>query len=220
MGFQGRNSSPLLLLLGLFQMLEDNIIDFLLKAETLKRIHRSGWQIAGVHVADYESVAAHSWGSSLVALLISRSIFESGADISVDRVLTMSLLHDISEAEISDIPKRAVALGGAKMRAGKDKAEAKAFRRIIEPVMTLLPIEIDVQPEDMSLEERVVRAADLLDMLFHAISLETAGADPKLLDEFFVNSRNAISQLEIDLADAIYVRLEEMHNQHLRQKSR
>ncbi|TFG14499.1 HD domain-containing protein [Candidatus Thorarchaeota archaeon] len=200
-------------------MLEDVIVEFILKSETLKRIHRSGWQIAGVHVADYESVAAHSWGSSLIALLISKHIARLGGEINTDCVLMMSLLHDISEAELSDIPKRATDLGGAEMKAGKMKAESEAFRELLEPLRSLLSIKHDQMGEGTSLEEKVVRAADLLDMLFHVIALERAGADPNLLDEFFVNSEQLISELGIELANSLFVRLEEMHNQNIKRQS-
>jgi putative hydrolase of HD superfamily len=199
-------------------MLEDEIIDFILKSEALKRIHRSGWQTTGAHVADFESVAAHSWGSSLIALLISRSILKSGQEINIDRVLTLSLLHDISEAEISDIPRRATEFGGEKMRDGKVAAEREVFRRIVEPVMDLLAIDNDHLDEELSLEKRVVRAADLLDMLFHAISLERAGTDPALLEDFFITCRKAINQMEIELAKNLYIRLEEIHKENSERK--
>jgi len=200
-------------------MLEDDIVNFIMKSETLKRIHRSGWQIAGVHVVDYESVAAHSWGSSLIALLIARHLANSGATINIERVLEVSLLHDLSEAEVSDIPKVATNLGGPNMKAAKMKAEEIAFAKIIEPLRVLLDAESDLMNKETSLENRVVRAADLLDMLFHAISLENAGADPNLLDDFFVSSRDVIAQLEIDLANSLLVRLEEIHYQHVKRRT-
>ena len=62
----------------------------------LKEIYRSGWIKAGVE--EGETVADHSYGASVIAMALSDM---EGLD--TERVVKMSLLHDIAESIVGDI---------------------------------------------------------------------------------------------------------------------
>jgi len=57
---------------------------------------------------------------------------------------------------------------------------------------------------DSSIEVRIVRTSDILDMLLHATVLEQAGVSPLLLTPFFKTSEDSLKELGIDIGIQIY----------------
>jgi hypothetical protein len=55
-----------------------------------------------------------------------------------------------------------------------------------------------------SLESRIVRGADILDMLLHAITLERGGTKAKTLDQFFSSSHDQIERLDLEIVTSIF----------------
>ena len=77
-------------------------LDLLLQANVLKTTPRTGWHLRWV--PDPENVAAHSWGTAMVALVLAEM---SDVELDRGRMLTMAMLHDLAETEVSDIPRMA-----------------------------------------------------------------------------------------------------------------
>ncbi|GAA1584005.1 HD domain-containing protein [Streptomyces globosus] len=69
---------------------------FLYEAGTLKHARRTGWWMAGVR--DPESVAEHSWRTSLIASLIAKL---EGADPA--RAALLAVWHDTQETRTGDV---------------------------------------------------------------------------------------------------------------------
>jgi putative hydrolase of HD superfamily len=67
----------------------------LTEALSLKSLPRAGWLRVGKH--DPESVAAHSWGVALAALV------RCPPELNREKVLAMAILHDLAEARVGDI---------------------------------------------------------------------------------------------------------------------
>ena len=61
----------------------------------LKNVTRAGWVRAGVEQP--ESVAAHSWGMSLLALKLCPD------DVDLSKVLSLCLIHDLPEVRVGDL---------------------------------------------------------------------------------------------------------------------
>jgi putative hydrolase of HD superfamily len=68
---------------------------FLFEGSTLKRTWRTGYAFLG---KGRESVAAHTFGVTLIAMMLAREV--EGVD--VERLLKLSLLHDLPEARTGD----------------------------------------------------------------------------------------------------------------------
>ncbi len=199
-------------------MFSEEIISLFLKSATLKLVQRTGWAIAGVNSARNESVADHTWGTSLLGWLISLSLSESGEVIDTGKVMTMALLHDLSESQVSDIPRSAVRLGGRVMEDGKLAAEHAAIEAIFDSHGYILRYAKDLiteYDEQESLESRIVHGADILDMLLHAISLERNGVNPRLLGPFFESSEDKLSVLAIPLLNDLYSNIVVEHRKNL-----
>ncbi len=69
---------------------------FLFEAGTLKQTRRTGWWMAGVR--DPESVAEHSWRTSLLASIIAKL---EGADPA--RAAFLATWHDVAETRTGDV---------------------------------------------------------------------------------------------------------------------
>ena len=71
--------------------MRDNLREIL----RLKNIGRAGWIRAGVEHP--ESVAAHSWGMSMLALKLTPE------HLDLVRVLSLCIVHDIPEVRVGDL---------------------------------------------------------------------------------------------------------------------
>ncbi len=154
----------------------------LIELQRLKRLDRTGWTLRGLPNGT-ESVAAHSFGVAVTAMMLADKIKMSGSAVDVERVLKMALIHDWAETRVGDMPRTAANYFGADARA---KAETAAFADI---VVTLGTTEAEYKilhheyEQRASLEARLVKAADIIDLLTQAYALERAGA--RGLDEFW-----------------------------------
>ena len=80
------------------QMTPRKLLEILSVAERLKCNTRHCDTSSGRR----ESVAEHSWRAALMAMLLSKE--EEFADLDMDRVIRMCLIHDLGEAFTGDIP--------------------------------------------------------------------------------------------------------------------
>ena len=164
----------------------------LIELQRLKRLDRTGWTLRGLPNGT-ESVAAHSFGVCVAAMMLADEIKERGLSIDRERVLRMALIHDWAETRVGDMPKTATNYFGADARKG---AETLAFVDIIGGMGPAeaehISLYLDYEHRN-SLEARLVKAADVIDLLVQAYALERAGA--KGLDEFWEVAHEADFQL-------------------------
>ena len=69
--------------------------DELIEILGLKNVLRAGWVKAGITTP--ESVAAHSWGMSMLALKLAPK------ELNLARVLSLCIIHDIPEVRVGDL---------------------------------------------------------------------------------------------------------------------
>ena len=164
----------------------------LIELQRLKRLERTGWTLRGLPNGT-ESVAAHSFGVGVTAMMLADEIKARGLDLNIERVLRMALLHDWAETRVGDMPTTATHYFGA---AARKSAETLAFADIIRGLGAAEPayetLYQDYEQRD-SLEARLVKAADVIDLLLEAYALECAGA--RGLDEFWDVAHDADFQL-------------------------
>lgn len=157
---------------------DDLETETLLRALALKDETRTGWQLRGVR--DPESVAAHTWGVSLLCLF-----YAPEAGVDRDRALRMAALHDLAEAETGDVPTRADSTAETVPAAEKLHRERAAVADLLEPFddgdLRELWEEYEARESDVA---RFVKDMDLVDMCLQAVRYEREGRYEPGGDEF------------------------------------
>ena len=170
-----------------------HMLTSLIELQRLKRLDRTGWTLRGL-ANGTESVAAHSFGVCVAAMLLADEIKARGTMVDTDKVLRMALLHDWAETRVGDLPKTAVSYFGSEARRN---AELAAFADVIADAGTASQFYRALYEEyetRKSLEARIVKAADVIDLLVQALALERGGAQG--LNEFWEVAEPGKLQLE------------------------
>jgi putative hydrolases of HD superfamily len=142
----------------------------------LKQLPRTGWLQRNVPLP--ESVAEHSFGVAALAL-VSAAAFP---ELDRGRLLALALIHDMGEAQLTELPLTAQRLLGK-------EANQAAERRAATNMFERLPggIELVSLWEECaagaSREARLVKALDRIELLAQALAYERAGN--RMMAEFW-----------------------------------
>jgi putative hydrolase of HD superfamily len=191
------------------------MLSTLIELQRLKRLDRTGWTLCGLPNGT-ESVAAHSFGVSATAMLLADKLIARGVVVNVEKILRLALLHDWAEVRVGDMPRTATLYFGSEAR---KQAETAAFSDVISDADAKSlygSLYKDYEQRD-SLEARLVKAADVLDLLIQVLALERAGA--RGLDEFWevaekpeFNLEGVAEQVVQELLQSILKARGELHN--------
>jgi putative hydrolase of HD superfamily len=159
------------------------MLSVLLELQRLKRLDRTGWVLRGLPPGA-ESVASHSYGVALTAMLLADECAARGVELDAERVLRLALLHDLQETRTGDMPRTVAEYYGAETRRAAERA---AFDDIVRGAGVRHAAKYSELHEDYearaSPEARIVKAADVIDLLAQALYFERAGA--RGLSEFW-----------------------------------
>jgi putative hydrolase of HD superfamily len=173
----------------------ENLLELLLELQTLDRVQRSGFVLRGV--ADPESVTEHSWH---VAFLV-WALGERVPGVDAARALEIALVHDLAELRVGDLPRTA----GRYFPAGaKNAAETAAMADILAPLPERARRLYADYQEGASLEARLVKACDKLQLMLKVAVYESWGSGG--LAEFWDNPDN-FPPAGIEVVDALVVEL-------------
>ena len=137
----------------------ENIVEFIFEAGTLKRVPRSGWSVLGIK--NPESVADHSFRCAVIGYLIAQM-----EKVSVYRVLLMTLFNDIHEARITDLHKMAQRYIDA--RTAEDASFEEQVGSLPEGILQELSDVREDYGAQESKESIVARDSDILECLIQA----------------------------------------------------
>lgn len=173
----------------------------LIELQRLKSLERTGWMLRGI-AQGAESVAAHSYGVALAAMLLADELQARGVELNVERVLRIALLHDWAEARMGDLPRTATAYFGAEARKHAERAAFDDITRSAGQHAAAGYEELYEEYEERtSLEARLVKAADVIDLLVQTLAFERAGV--RGLDEFWEGAAEQDFRLEGIAAEVI-----------------
>lgn len=182
----------------------------LIELQRLKGLERTGWMLRGLG-AGSESVADHSFGVAVVSMLLADELIARGLGLNVEKMLRLSLIHDWAEARVGDMPRTASEYFGADARR---RAERAAFDDIVDKLGEEQERLYSGLHEDYelrsSVEARLVKAADVIDLLVQTLAYERAGA--RGLDEFW----EGVSELDLGLEGVALEVVEDMLTQLVR----
>jgi putative hydrolase of HD superfamily len=146
----------------------------LLELQRLKRLDRTGWVLRGLPPGA-ESVAAHSYGVALTAMLLADECAARGVGLDVGRLLRIALLHDLQETRTGDMPRTVADYYGREARRAAERAAFDDIMRGSAHAPVYAELHEDYESR-ASLEARLVKAADVIDLLAQALAFERAGA--------------------------------------------
>ena len=126
-------------------------------------------------------------------MLLADEVRSRGVSVNTERLLQIALLHDWAEARTGDLPRDAAHYYGVEARRA---AEHQAFDDIIHPLSGRDHYQaLHKEYEDrVSTEAKLVKAADVIDLLLQALAFERAGA--RGLDEFWEGAKGMDFQLD------------------------
>jgi len=168
------------------------IVEFLQRAGKLKRVRRTGW-LSWVGIENPESVADHSYRSALIAMCIADL-----KEMNAEKLMRMLLLHDVHEAIIGDYDYF------AKKQIGEHevkKRELEAIRKILEVLpekfkQKYFSLWIEFE-EQKTLEAKIARQIDQLEMIFQALEYEKEGYSKEKLEIFWKNVEQKIKDEDL-----------------------
>lgn len=172
----------------------DPVLSSYYRLMRLKRLYRQGWLKRGLPAELCESVAEHSFGTALLALLVAgpgsgRGVEGGAAPGGVDgaRAALMSLVHELGESYAGDItPVDGVS------KEKKRELERASIRRALEghpDAAWFLGLWEEFE-EGRSPEARFVRELDRLEMGLQAALHDAEGHAG--MEEFFASARRTV----------------------------
>jgi len=150
------------------------MLSVLLELQRLKRLDRTGWVLRGLPPGA-ESVAAHTYGVALTAMLLADECAARGAGVDAERVLRIALLHDLQETRTGDMPRTVAGYYGAEARKAAERAAFDDVMRGTRAADLYARLHEDYEAR-ASTEARLVKAADVIDLLAQALFFERAGS--------------------------------------------
>ncbi|MFN2122411.1 MAG: HD domain-containing protein [Candidatus Promineifilaceae bacterium] len=170
-----------------------DVLTLLIHGNQLKRTARTGWVQRGV--AGAENVAAHSYGTAFVALVMVEVIPQP---LALQRVLVMALLHDLPEGLTTDIPAPTWRMFPPGV---KDDVENSAMQQIFADLpfkQNYLNYWEELQKNETA-EAHLVHDCDKLDMYLQAWMYEQQTGNQQL-EEFWKKEH----KFEFEEVQALY----------------
>jgi putative hydrolase of HD superfamily len=156
------------------------------KIANLKYVVRSGWVIRGVPNSVAETVAAHTFEVMLISMYLADGLRRGCADVDVEKVMKMSLLHDVPEVMVGDVVKL------VKARAPElfTKIELEVAQQLnLSSYVDLL----DDLSKGLTLEARIVKLSDVLATYLQGIRYLKTGYED--VEEIVLNSKTTIEEM-------------------------
>jgi len=174
-------------------------VDLLLEVDQLEDFPRAGFLKRAV--ARPESVAAHCFGMALTSMMLADLIPESDKE----KVMRMALLHEMGEVHLTDLPRIAGEYITVEV---KENAEHRAAADLLAPLGELGDSYLALFDEFLAgetLEARIVRSADKIQMMAKVLRYELAGY--RLVAEFWDYVDNLIDH-DLPLAADLFAEIE------------
>lgn len=166
------------------------LVDSLLKIGKLKSVKRSGW-LRG-RMPDPESVAEHTFRICFLILALGDEL-----KLNTLKLLKMAIVHDLEEVVTGD----PVTQRGSKDVALHDhKREKLILKEIVSGVpnakelYNLWEEHLSGNRQGASRDSIILYELGKIATIWQALEYELAGADPKVMEEWWVNARTHVKE--------------------------
>jgi putative hydrolases of HD superfamily len=173
------------------------LFDFFYIVSELKKVPRKGWK-EKVGIKDPESVADHSYGTAIMAMIFS----DNAGNLDTERIMKMALLHDLAESITGDFMPEEI------QKENKKTVENQAMEEILSKLPpSLLDKYHSLWNEYVdctSKESILLHEIDRLEMAIQAAKYSGEGFSKEKLQEFVESARREIKSKElIEILDEI-----------------
>lgn len=163
--------------------------------DPLGDLPRTGWLLRGINPC--ESIAAHTQQVALLVAMLVDLCRAEGMTVDGERALRMALVHDAPEARLGDVPMPV-------KTPAVDAALHDVERTIAHAVLTQELLEDwEISEAGLTLEAKLVKAADKIQMLHKLSTYESQGRKHPLMDTMWKNPGN-LRALEVGPVRAVY----------------
>ncbi len=172
----------------------DRILNFMVEADRLKEVKRSGWLIS--NVKNPEHVGDHSYSIALLSYILAKRM-----NLDANRCMMMALLHDINEVITGDIATR----HNKKNQKMQDREKKMAERRNELKMISFLGDTdkrnirkfLDELYSEKTAEAKLVKQCDKLDYVIQLINYSKHMKSDERVDEFFLTADPKIDIQEV-----------------------
>lgn len=182
----------------------DRITRFMLEADKLKAVDRSGWVIR--KVKNHEHVADHSYSTALLSYIMAKKY-----GLDANRCMVMALTHDMAEIITGDVAARADERNQTVSNKTKRKAEhinmLKILANLDKSSNTHLKGMWAELKENKTKEAQLVHEVDKLDCIIQLLPYHKYMKADSHVEEFFIVARRHITN-----PDLLYI-YEKIRNQ-------
>ena len=182
------------------------VLDFIEEIGVLKNLPRTGWRLRGIK--DAESIADHCYRVSLLSMILADVLMEQEVPLDVEKVMRLALLHEVAEARIGDLPFPALEYIPEEVKKTGEQAAVESMFERFGPLQKKYMQLWDEFEAGASIEGKLVRAADKLELMIQVLEYEKIGY--RSLDKFWTNPWNfrsfEDSSLIQEIIDLLYQR--------------
>lgn len=169
-------------------------VDFAKSVEELKKVVRKGW-ISQAGVDAPESVADHSFSCAVLAMCLGDL---KGLD--TEKLIRLTLLHDLHEVLIGDydyFDKQRI--GETQAKKNQQQAINKIFAALPEVVREKYVHLAKEYLRQKTVEAKLVKQIDKLEMVLQALQYEREGYDSNKLQVFWDSVEGSLTDPDIKL---------------------
>jgi putative hydrolase of HD superfamily len=172
------------------------LFDFFYLVLELKKVPRKGWK-SKVSIEHPESVADHSYGTAIMAMVLSDL-----QKLDTQKILKMALLHDLAETIIGDFMPEEIS------KESKNTSERDAMKEILSK----LPINIAEEYDEIwqeylqanTKESILLHDVDKMEMAIQAVKYSSEGFSNEKLNLFVDSAKKEIKSKELlDMLDTL-----------------
>ena len=168
--------------------MSNGLLKFFEMAAKLKTLRRAGWHRCGV--SPCESVAEHTFGVAILALLLPGS---AGLSVDRNRCVAMALVHDLAESIVGDLTPHDPVTAEEKQRREQAAIDELAKTLGDESARSELVELWEEFAAAQTPEAQLVRDLDVIEMAWQACAYRESGRlSAPAAEKFLESSRNRI----------------------------
>ncbi len=172
----------------------DKIAKFMIEADKLKAVDRTGWVIR--KVKNPEHVGDHSYSTALLSYIMAKKL-----GLNADRCAIMALTHDLNEVLTGDIATRVEERDQKLNNYDKAKLENANMLKLLANLdkssnTHLKSMWVELR-ENKTKEAQLVHEVDKMDYLFQLIPYHKYLKKDSYVEEFFITAKRKLSTPEL-----------------------